>query len=530
MLPAPLHVAIYARYSSDLQNPSSVDDQVALCHQLIDKNFSKPSSILTFKDAAISGATMERPGFRRLLHAAAEGKISLVVAEGLDRLSRNLRDIAEIYEIFTYYNVSIWTGHEGRISELHVGVKGAMNALFLKDMKEKVRRGQKARVLAGFSSSSCAYGYRVVRGVVDERGRPINGVREIKADEAAIVRRIFEEYVNGQTLPQIVAGLNEDNVPTPGGMCWKRTALIGSPKKREGILLNEVYIGNLIYNRTRISRDPVTGKRRYVMNPETEWTRTHVSDLRILDDETWEKAQKLFKARHVEKNLNIPKIKEKLPKILNSHNQHALTGWVKCGWCGGQKSLASNTRYVCSTWRYARRCKNSRGTKEAILLAALFASLRKRIELGPPFKGMLVRVYEKETAIALVLRKEEESLNNKIQTLIGLFERGVDREHITERILRIQDRLHEIRQEIKISNERSVPEEPVIVSTLLDSIYDIEHNASIEEQRIVFGFLLKKITTTPIPEQRSGETVVVTLREEGWPDFWRMITADNALR
>ena len=169
-LPTSSRIGIYARYSSDLQNPSSVDDQVRLCRNLIFSRLGCDHQILVFKDAAISGATLEGPGMMRLLAAAKAGRIGLVVAEGLDRLSRSLKDTAAIYETLGYYGVTIWTAHEGRITELHVGFKGTMNALYLKDMREKVRRGQSARIAAGFASSSCPYGYRVVRGVVDEKG------------------------------------------------------------------------------------------------------------------------------------------------------------------------------------------------------------------------------------------------------------------------------------------------------------------------------------------------------------------------
>lgn len=61
---------------------------------------------------------MQRPGLTRLLNAAKAGRIDVLVAEGLDRLSRNLKDIAGIYETLDYQHVTIWTAHEGRISEL----------------------------------------------------------------------------------------------------------------------------------------------------------------------------------------------------------------------------------------------------------------------------------------------------------------------------------------------------------------------------------------------------------------------------
>lgn len=243
-------IAIYARYSSDLQNPSSVDDQVTLCRSLIaDQLGGDPSTALVFSDAAISGATMERPGMLRLLAAVKAGRVGSVVAEGLDRLSRSLKDIAALHETLSYHGVPIWTAHEGRITELHVGLKGTMNALFLRDMKAKVKRGQAARVAAGFAAGSRAYGYRVVRGVVDGKGRNVNGVREINEAEAEVIRRIFREFAAGKKVTEIVAGLNQDRIPSPAGGLWKRNALMGGAKKQEGILRNEIYLGKLVANR-----------------------------------------------------------------------------------------------------------------------------------------------------------------------------------------------------------------------------------------------------------------------------------------
>lgn len=521
---SPLRIGIYARYSSDLQNPSSVDDQVALCQQLIREQFSPTANILVFKDAALSGATMERPGMRRLMAAARDGRLSVVVAEGLDRLSRNLKDIAAIHETLGYHGVAIWTSHEGKISELHVGLKGTMNALYLKDMREKVRRGQSARIAAGFASSSCPYGYRVVRGVVDEKGRNVNGIRKIDDDQAAVVRRIFTEYATGRLIPDIIEGLNRDEIPSPAGRVWKRTALAGSPKKAEGILLNEAYIGNLVYNRTRIVRDPLTGKKRYIANPEDKWTRTHVPDLRIIDDPTWQKVQALHRRRRTEAALKIGVRKPSQPRILNSHNQHALTGWVHCGCCGGLKSLANESRYLCSNNRYAKTCTNSRGTKERKLMLATFEALKGRIKNGPDFREMLASSFAREIEASKALEAEAEGILRKINLLMEAVEQGLDREHVMDRVLTLQDELYQIRDRIRTEAPPKLPNEQTIRTRLLKAVLEIEFSEEILRQRIMFSHLLSAITLAPIPTKARGESLRVELREEGWAEFWRLIS------
>lgn len=518
------NIAIYARYSSDLQNPSSVDDQIALCRRLINENFKATKNVLIYSDSAISGATLERPGVQNMLDAAKSGRFSLIVAEGLDRLSRSLKDIAIIHELLAFYGASIWTAHEGKISELHIGLKGTMNALFLKDMKEKVRRGQRARVAAGYVSSSCAYGYSVVRGVVDERGRPVNGVRQIREEQANIVRRIYDEFISGRSFADIIISLNQDGIPAPGGGIWRRTALSGSPKKGEGILRAEIYRGNIIYNRTSISRDPITGRRRYVVNPESEWVKSHVEELRIVAEPIWEKVQELLikSTREIQKE-------PKKPKILKVHNQHALTGWIRCGHCGGLKSLASDTRYVCSNWRYTRKCTNSRGSKEPALLEAVFDALQKRIKNGPDFRASFVAAYAADQTRHQRALKDEKAVQDRIARLLRAVEEGVHDEHVTGRITKLQEDLAAIRARQQADAPPILPAEAALRSALYRAVGAVKVGGDIVAHRLLFEQVLDRVTTTPRYEQRSGETIEVRLLERGWAAFWRRVAAGEVI-
>ena len=76
----------------------------------------------------------------------ASGTVDIVIAEALDRLSRDQEDIARIYKRLSFAQVTLVTLAEGEINELHNGLKGTMNALFLKDLANKTRRGQRGRV------------------------------------------------------------------------------------------------------------------------------------------------------------------------------------------------------------------------------------------------------------------------------------------------------------------------------------------------------------------------------------------------
>ena len=179
----PNRAAIYARYSSDNQSAASIDDQIRLCKERL--TAEGWTLVQVFRDAAISGASTLRPGYQALLEGAREAAFDVVVAEALDRLSRDQEDVAALFKRLRFAGVRIVTLAEGEISELHVGLKGTMNALFLKDLADKTRRGLRGRVEAGQSAGGRAFGYAVVRQL-DASGEPVRGKRAIDTAEATV--------------------------------------------------------------------------------------------------------------------------------------------------------------------------------------------------------------------------------------------------------------------------------------------------------------------------------------------------------
>ena len=149
-----------------------------------------------------------------------------MVCEALDRLSRDQADVATIYKRLTFAGVTIVTLAEGEINELHVGLKGTMNQLFLKDLADKTRRGLRGRVEAGLSGGGNAYGYEVVRRLHAD-GTVTTGERIIQPEEAAVIRRIFKDLSAGHSLKAIAKKLNEEAVPGPRGELWRDTAIRG---------------------------------------------------------------------------------------------------------------------------------------------------------------------------------------------------------------------------------------------------------------------------------------------------------------
>jgi site-specific DNA recombinase len=193
--------------------------------------------------------------------------------------------------------VKIVTLSEGEVTHLHVGLKGTMNALFLKDLADKTRRELRGRVELGKSGGGNSYGSDVVKRFQAD-GEPIRGDGTINAAEAELVRRIFRDYVVAKSAKRIAAELNMGGIPAPNGGDWGFSTINGNAKRGNGILNNEMYIGRIVWNRQRFIKDPETDRRQARPNPASEWIVREVPDLRIIDDELWGAA----KARQVAVN------------------------------------------------------------------------------------------------------------------------------------------------------------------------------------------------------------------------------------
>src|SRR5262245_13465287 len=113
-----MKVAIYARYSSDSQRDASIADQIRTCRLFAERQGWSVAE--AFSDHAASGATLLRPGFQKLMRQALEQHFDAVLAESLDRFSRDQEDTAGLFKRLTFKNVRIITLAEGEITHLHV--------------------------------------------------------------------------------------------------------------------------------------------------------------------------------------------------------------------------------------------------------------------------------------------------------------------------------------------------------------------------------------------------------------------------
>lgn len=331
--------------------------------------------VQVYSDAAISGASTLRPGYQVMLEAARQDGFDIVLAEALDRLSRDQEDVAGLYKRLKFAGIKLITVAEGEINELHVGLKGTMNALFLKDLAAKTHRGQRGVVEAGHSAGGRCFGYDAVRQL-DAHGEPVRGLLQINPGEAATARRIFTMFASGFSPIAIARMLNAEQVPGPDGRAWRDTTIRGHGPQGTGILRNELYVGRRVWNRMRFIKDPASGKRVSRMNPPERWIIRDVPALRVLDQAVWDEAQARLAAIRIKSGADRPG----RPRFWEQRRaRHLLTGKLFCGCCGGTIANVGTDYLNCTTARRQGLCDNKRSIRrpqlETLIIDALHTQL-----------------------------------------------------------------------------------------------------------------------------------------------------------
>jgi DNA invertase Pin-like site-specific DNA recombinase len=418
-----MKVAIYARYSSENQREASIEDQFRICREFARKQGWTIAG--EYSDHAISGATLMRPGFQAMMAEALRGKVDVVLAEALDRFSRDQEDTAGLFKRLTFAGVGIVTLAEGDITFLHIGLKGTMNAMFLKELADKTRRGLRGRVELGKSGGGACFGYRIVRTFKD--GVVSTGEREIIPEEADVIRRIFRDYVAGISPKQIAKDLNREGLRGPSGALWGPSTIYGNPKRGTGILHNELYIGRLVWNKLRYLKDPDTGKRVSRPNPESEWVITQVPALRIVDDELWQAVQARYAT--VQRKWKTAEPGKRFQQFVRP--KYLFTGMTKCGECGAGFVVYYRDRLGCFGTRERGTCTNTltipRQEVEARVLTALQEKLLRKDffeEFCREFAKEMNRLRMEKRASLTGAKRELEHVQRDIKKIIQAIKDG----------------------------------------------------------------------------------------------------------
>jgi site-specific DNA recombinase len=404
--------ALYARYSSDLQDGRSIDDQMALCRQFAGQRGLTVTH--AYEDRAKTSASIfGRDGLAAMMTAAKARAFDVLVVEALDRLSRDQEDMAHIFKRLKFAGITIITVHEGPADSVSVGLRGLMGTMFLDALKQKTRRGLAGVVRDGRSAGGRTYGYAPKPG-----GRP--GERVIDGAEADVIRRIFAEYAAGNSPRAIVEGLNRDGVLPPRGRHWNASTVNGNPSRGYGILHNPVYDGRLTWNRVQMVRDPDTGRRVNRENPRADWQEVATEDLRIIPRDLWDQV----KARHRQQSDTY------VNRGMTRAPLRPFSGILRCGCCGGGMGIHDRAgaaiRIRCGVALDAGTCTNAGRFRLDRIEAAIFDQLRAQLD-RPDYLAEFVRTYAAERRrLADAARRDSVQIARRAADAAARYARLVD--------------------------------------------------------------------------------------------------------
>src|SRR3989338_1826973 len=199
--------AVYARYSSENQKETSIDDQIRKCREFASSKSWEILEDYIYSDKAISGSSIApRESFNKLRDIALseDSPFSYILVDDTSRVARNTREALQVFEELTFNNIYVYYVSQGidtqkeTASEM-ITLHGMVDSLYIRELAKKTHRGIEGRVLNGFSGGGRRYGYRsepVYSGKKDRYGNlePDGYILKIYEQEAEVVLRIFKMF------------------------------------------------------------------------------------------------------------------------------------------------------------------------------------------------------------------------------------------------------------------------------------------------------------------------------------------------
>jgi len=329
--------ALYCRLSRDDNmdtESNSIQNQKKLLQKVArEKGYT---DTLFFVDDGITGTTMKRPGFQKMLTAIEAGYISAVFVKDLSRLGRNYIEVGKLTEeFFPQYDVRLVAVSDGVDSDEgdneFTPFRNIMNEWYAKDISKKRKIVNKMKGNAGIPLSQPPYGY--IKNPDDPRFWVID------PEAADVVRRIYDMALEGYGLAEIAAALGRDGIVNPT-YYWRSKGVNRSGSKStleptkwghttvKKILTLQEYCGDVINFK---SYSKSYKMKRRIENPEENraiFLNVHEA---IIDRATWEKVQALQKGT-----------RRKKPTV--TQEPSVFSGRLKCPECGGNLNFHFNQK------------------------------------------------------------------------------------------------------------------------------------------------------------------------------------------
>lgn len=477
-----MNIAAYCRVSTEKEDQlNSLEAQKEFFLEYTKR--TGDTLVKLYADEGISGTKIKkRIEFQRMLADAEHGLFDMVVVKDISRFARNTVDLLQSVRklkalgIETQFLTANMTSMGN--SEFVLTIFGALAQEESANTSKRVKFGKKMNAEKG-RVPNIVYGYDKTIG--DYFNLAIN------EEEAAVVRQIYKWYTEeGFGAAKIANMLNEKGIKTKRNCNWSQNATCR-------ILTNEIYTGKIINGKEEVS-DFLTGQRKE--KDETEWYVVERPEIRIIDDETFEKAQEILRSRHDAFNI----------KHERQSNKYLFSTLIKCKDCGWSFRRTVRTykntyvRWVCSghNGKGADSCPNAVAVDEEELIQTLqkyFADIlkgKKKVisyvvnEFQRVYKAKDENVeYEKElnSQLAKLRKSREKYMNMYTDDLIS-------REELNEKIGGMRKEIERLENELKMVSyhlTKGEQLESILNSTFkeIEDITDVHEMTNTQLKRII---------------------------------------------
>ncbi len=477
-----MNIAAYCRVSTDKSDQlNSLETQKEFFLEYTKR--TGDNLIKLYADEGISGTKIKnRKEFQRMLADAEKGLFDMVVVKDISRFARNTVDLLQSVRklkslgIETQFLTANMTSMGN--SEFVLTIFGALAQEESANTSKRIKFGKKMNAEKG-RVPNIVFGYDKTIG--DYFNLSIN------ENEAMVIRQIFQWYTEeGYGGSKIANMLNERGIKTKRGNNWSQNSVCR-------ILTNEIYTGKIINGKEEIA-DFLTGQRKE--KDESEWLVTIRPELRIIEDEVFDKAQDILKGRHDSFKITHER----------QSNKYLFSTLIKCKECGWsfrrtvRQYKNTYVRWVCSghNGKGADSCPNAVTVDEEELIQALQEYFQEILSKKKKVINYVIKEFQRVYKAKDENIEYEKQLNAELNKLRKSREKYMDmytddlisREELNEKIGGMRKEMERLENELKMVSyhlTRGEQLEAILNSTFkqLEDITDVHEMTNAQLKRLI---------------------------------------------
>ena len=477
-----MNIAAYCRVSTDKADQlNSLEAQKDFFSEYTKR--TGDTLVRLYADEGISGTKIKnRKEFLHMMADAEHGLFDLVVVKDISRFARNTVDLLQNVRklkslgIETQFLTANMTSMGN--SEFVLTIFGALAQEESANTSKRVKFGKKINAEKG-RVPNIVYGYDKTIG--DYFNLTVN------QEEAQIIRQIYQWYTkDGYGASKIANMLNEKGVKTKRNCNWSQNATCR-------ILTNELYTGKVINGKQEVA-DFLTGQRKE--KDESEWLVTLRPELRIIEDEVFDKAQDILKGRHDSFKITHER----------QSNKYLFSTLIKCKECGWsfrrtvRQYKNTYVRWVCSghNGKGADSCPNAVTVDEEELIQALQEYFREILGKKKKVINYVIKEFQRVYKAKDENIEYEKQLNTELNRLRKSREKYMDmytddlisREELNEKIGGMRKEIERLENELKMVSyhlTKGEQLEAILNSTFkqLEDITDVHEMTNAQLKRLI---------------------------------------------